>query len=277
LETATVVVFDLIDLLCPDSDLTPRSVEAGWRAMQRVQLAHSVVTISKYSRERIISICALDPSRVFVVPFGVDSERFQPSDTLQRAACREALGLPKTSLVVLYVGSEQRRKNLETLVAGLADLRRTEPDLVFIKVGRSQSNSGRSRFQGALRTNGMESTTKLIEDVPEAGLTQLYRAADVFAFPSIEEGWGVSVLEAMACGLPVVSSRIPPVVEFAGDSVAYVDDPYSPADWSSGISALVASRSRREELGAMGRQRALQFSWARARDNFAARTRSQFG
>ena len=101
-------------------------------------------------------------------------------------------------------------------------------------------------------------------------MVQLYQAADVLAFPSVEEGWGVPVLEAMASGIPVLSSQIGPIVEFAGDSVLYVDDPYSSRDWSSGLERLAGDNSLRERLRVIARHRAQTLTWDRARELFAA-------
>jgi glycosyltransferase involved in cell wall biosynthesis len=173
---------------------------------------------------------------------------------------------------VLYVGSEQRRKNLPSLIAGLAQHRKQERDLVFVKAGDPQSDLGRRKFFSALRANEMEEATMLLQGLSEDQMVKLYRAADIFAFPSVEEGWGVPVLEAMASGVPVLSSRIAPVVEFAGDTVLYTDDPYSPHDWSSKLAELGNNISLRQHLSTAGRRRALEFSWDRARSRFAAGT-----
>jgi len=270
LETAVVVVFDLIDILCPDAHQTPAGIEAAWKSMKNIRAARTIVTISEYARQRIIGLYPMDPDRVRVIPFGVDSDRFRPCSDEQKEASRRAFGLPGSSFVVLFVGSEQRRKNLETLVAGLAMYRRRDPSLVFVKAGVAQSKSGRERFHSALKANQMEEVTVLREDLTDDQIVQLYRAADVLAFPSVEEGWGVPVLEAMASGVPVLSSRIGPVVEFAGDSVLHVDDPYSPRDWASGLNSIAADPSLRQRLKTSGRQRALILTWARSREFFAA-------
>src|SRR5437773_5767241 len=117
LETAIVVVFDLIDILCPDTDQTSAGIRAAWKSMRNIRAARTVVTISEYSRQRIIGLYPIDPERVCVIRFGVDSNRFCPCNEEQKAASRRAFGLPSTAFVVLFVGSEQRRKNLGTLVA----------------------------------------------------------------------------------------------------------------------------------------------------------------
>jgi glycosyltransferase involved in cell wall biosynthesis len=116
----------------------------------------------------------------------------------------------------------------------------------------------------------MDGATLLLDDVSDDQIVRLYRAADVLAFPSVEEGWGVPVLEAMASGIPVLSSRIGPIMEFASDSVLYVDDPYSPLDWSTGLSSIASDHPLRERLKALGRQRALALTWDYARELFTA-------
>lgn len=265
-----MVAFDMIDILCPDTHQTPGGIQAVWKSMRNIRAARTVVTISEYSRQRILGLYPMDPSRVCVIPFGVDSDRFRPASEEEKEASRRAFGLSGSSFVVLFVGSEQRRKNLGTLVAGLAKYRKKEPDLVFVKAGVAQSKVGRRRFYSDLKANQMEQATILMDDLSDYQIVQLYRAADVLAFPSVEEGWGVPVLEAMASSLPVISSRIAPVVEFAGNSVLYVDDPYSPRDWSMAFGRLAADRSLRECLREAGRERALALTWDRARELFTA-------
>ena len=273
LQTSTVVVFDLIDILCPDRPQTHRGIQAAWKSITNIREARAVVTISEYSRQRILGIYAMDPDRVMVIPFGVDSNRFRPCDEEERKVCRRSFGLSDTSVVVLYVGSEQRRKNLPTLIAGLGEYRRREPRVVFVKAGRAQSDAGRQSFLAALRANEMEQATILMEELTDEQIARLYRAADVFAFPSVEEGWGVPVLEAMASGVPVLSSRIGPVVEFAGDAVLYVDDPYSPGNWNSGLDRLLGDRQLTRRMTDSGRRIALELSWERARNRFTASLR----
>jgi len=270
LETAIVVVFDLIDILCPDTDQTSAGIRAAWKSMRNIRAARTVVTISEYSRQRIIGLYPIDPERVCVIRFGVDSNRFCPCNEEQKAASRRAFGLPSTAFVVLFVGSEQRRKNLGTLVAGLAKFREKEPGLVFVKAGVAQSKSGHGRFQSALKADQLEEATVFLDGLTDDQMVQLYQAADVLAFPSVEEGWGVPVLEAMASGIPVLSSQIGPIVEFAGDSVLYVDDPYSSRDWSSGLERLAGDNSLRERLRVIARHRAQTLTWDRARELFAA-------
>jgi len=270
LKTAIVGAFDMIDILCPDTHETPGGIQAVWKSMRNIREARTVVTISEYSRQRILGLYPMEPSRVCVIPFGVDSGRLRPPSDEEKEASRRGFGLSDSSFVVLYVGSEQRRKNLGTLIEGLAKYREKGPDLVFVKAGVAQSKVGRRRFHSDLKAHQMEQATLLMDDLSDDQIVQLYRAADVLAFPSVEEGWGVPVLEAMASGLPVVSSRIGPVVEFAGDSVLYVDDPFSPRDWSSAFARIAADRALREHLGKAGRDRALALTWDRARELFTA-------
>ena len=115
-----------------------------------------MVTISEYTKRRLIEEFDLDPERVAVIPCGVALDRFTPVDEGRRQALRSRLGIPVDSSVVLYVGSEQRRKNLRPLMDGLAECLSNVPALVFVKVGVAQSKSGRRAFELALRKRGLE-------------------------------------------------------------------------------------------------------------------------
>ena len=99
--------------------------------------------------------------------------------------------------------------------------------------------------------------------VPERTLAALYRLADAFAFPSLYEGFGLPPLEAMACGTPVVTSRISSLPEVVGDAALLVD-PYSVEDISSGLERVLGDDALRAGLVARGRARVKQFSWERS-------------
>lgn len=170
---------------------------------------------------------------------------------------------------VLYVGSEQTRKNLIRLVEAVAAVRRTHPELRFIKVGRHQSPAGRAELLAALERENMRPHTEIRENLPDTELAELYQRATVTVLPSLEEGFGFPPLEAMACGCPaIVSNRgsLPEVT--AGD--ALVIDPLDVRGLARAIARVVGDESLWCQLAARGRARASSYTWQRAAAEYAA-------
>ena len=149
-----------------------------------------------------------------VVPNGVDARQFAGVTAAAVAAVRDRYRLPRT--FVLAVGAHRPHKNHEVLVRALAAL---PGDVCLVIVGRADPGF-RDPLPGLVTVLGLDSRVWLVPDVAEENLPALYRAASVFAFPSLSEGYGLPVLEAMAAGVPVVMSDIPVLAEVAGPAVA---------------------------------------------------------
>ncbi len=175
----------------------------------------------------------------------------------------ELEGLPQQGFV-LAVGTLEPRKNLPRLVAAYAAL---DPALQaghpLVVVGAPGWQTGETL--DALRSLGDRVT--MLGYVSDAALAELYRRCAVFCYPSLGEGFGLPVLEAMAAGAAVVTSDLSSLPEVGGEAVEYVD-PHEVASIAAGIDRLLRSPSRRAELGEAARARARSFSWAR----FAERT-----
>jgi glycosyltransferase involved in cell wall biosynthesis len=242
-----VVVHDAAALREP-SWYSPAYV-AWQRAVLPVVLrrARHVVTVSEFSRGELVELAGADPARITVVAGGVDHGRLRPN--VDPTPTRVALGL--TRPYVLTVASRLARKNLAVLETAARALRARGMELVAAGGGRPQ-----------FAADGRPGAVRLLGVVPEEMLPALYAGAEAFVLPSLHEGFGLPVVEAMACGVPVVASDRGALPETCGDAALLVDptDPHAVAD---AIDAAIGD----ERLAAAGIARAAEFSWERTAKN----------
>lgn len=215
--------------------------------------ARGLIFISEYSRRDFLSAYEYPEARTCVVPHGV-SPAFAPRD---RTASRRALGLEPGRPVLLHVGSEERRKNVEALLDAMARLVRRRPDLLLIRVG---GPSARSRRR--IARHGLERHVRYLPGLPEDQLVAAYSAADLFVFPSSFEGFGLPVLEAMRAGCPVIAARATSIPEVTGDAAVLID-PEDAIALGDAIDALLDDPVRRAALARAGMARAAPFTWER--------------
>ena len=230
-----------------------------------MQAAKKVVTVSEFSRDRIVATLGVDPEKIEVIGNGVsDHFRQYPPDAI--AATRAALGLPPRYL--LLQATSDRRKNihraLEAWVAALADL---PPDVELAVAG----NLARAHVFGDVGAIGETPRVKLLGYVAEEHMGPLFAGAEAFLFPSLYEGFGLPIVEAMACGAPVLTSAATATQEVAGGAALLVD-PESSADIAKGIVTLTKDADLRARLAAQGLERAKVYTW----DDAAARYRDLF-
>jgi glycosyltransferase involved in cell wall biosynthesis len=170
---------------------------------------------------------------------------------------------------VLYVGSEQPRKNLVRLVAAVAEVRRHIPDLRFVKVGASQTTEGRLDFLRALEREKVRDATLIIDFVDDEDLAALYRFAAVTLLVSLDEGFGFPPLEAMACGCPTVVSNRGALPEVTGGN-AMVVDPLDVRALARAIEQVITDSRLRLNMIAGGKTWSQSFTWERAAQRYAA-------
>jgi glycosyltransferase involved in cell wall biosynthesis len=222
-----------------------------WLIPRLARRARRVITVSKFSANRLAEFCRLDASRIEVIPNGVDA-RFRPSTPEAIAELRNRLALPER--FVLSVGSLEPRKNLRRLLDAWEQVRRTSGNVGLVLAGgerRVFRDAGLERVPAGVHLAGY---------VVDADLPTLYAAAEVFVYPSLYEGFGLTVLESMACGTPVVCSRTTSLPEVAGDAALYVD-PLDTASIGSAIERLLANGALQNAQRARGLERAARFSW----------------
>lgn len=210
-----------------------------------------VITISDSSRRDLIQHLGVAEDRITAVPLGIDNTRFHPLPSGRER--------PEKPYVMSLAGDDPT-KNIVTLVkafAALPERLRQGWDLVLVG-----DVSKRIDVRDAIERAGIASQTRLIGVVSDEMLVSLYQRAGVFAFPSLYEGFGLPVLEAMACGVPVVCSNTSSLPEVAGDAALLID-PRSGEQLTGALSRLVEDAALRRQLSEQGRARAMSFSWDR--------------
>jgi len=183
-----------------------------------------------------------------VLPTGIDLERFRPGS---RAAARQALGLGPADRILLYVGRLDREKNLEFLLRAVARIGR--PSARLLLVGRGMQASALRSAAAAL---GLGERVEFRDGTPPDGLPTYYRAADVFVFASTSETQGLAVLEAMACGLPVVAVRASGIEEVVAEGVSGLLAPEDPDVFAAAVTQVLADADLAAKLAIGGREAA---------------------
>lgn len=219
--------------------------------------ASHILTVSRYSKEQIAERLGVAEEKISVVYNSVAAE-FAPTDRREAEACvRESLGIDRPYL--LFVGSLKPHKNLRTLIRAFARIRsRGQADFVLLLAGDDRRH-GKPLLDECERM-GLGSSVRNIPWVPAELLPKVYAAADLVVMPSTNEGFGLPVLEAMACGAPVVSSTAASMPEVGGDAAVYFD-PHNVEELATAIERVIDSPSLQAELRGKGLKQAAKFTW----------------
>ncbi|MCX2726755.1 glycosyltransferase family 1 protein [Thermomicrobium sp. 4228-Ro] len=225
-----------------------------------VRRARCVIAVSEHTRRDVVLAYGVAPEKVIVIPNGIDADWTRVPES-ELARWRAERGLPERFL--LFVGTIQPRKNLLTLLRAIRHL----PDEVdwplYVVGARGWKDSPVYR---AVRELGLEQRVVFVGYAPPEELRYWYSAATLFVYPSLYEGFGLPVLEAMACGTPVITSDRSSLPEVAGGAALLVD-PSDAGALAAAIAELAADEYRRAMLAQVGQSRAHSFTWERtARD-----------
>jgi glycosyltransferase involved in cell wall biosynthesis len=218
-----------------------------------------VISVSESTRRDLASFARVDPGRIRVIHNGADLDRFSPRDRdAAKAAVADALGLPPDFL--LYIARlEHPGKNHVRLLEAFAALKR-DTDLPHKLVLVGSRWNGAELIEAKVGELGLQSEVVFPGFVPNETLADLYAAADVFVFPSLFEGFGIPVLEAMACGTPVCASNVSSLPEVVGEA-GLLFDPNEPNEIADAMRRLLTDPSLRAGLVQRGLAQAGRFTW----------------
>jgi glycosyltransferase involved in cell wall biosynthesis len=259
-----VVVIHEAGWVEPEVVSAPPEFLAVMRAVTDAALAAAdqVIVPSESSRSQVLKGYEIAPERVTTVAYGVDSSAYRPDLSGGRALVAAARGAPEEPYV-LFASVPYPRKNLPALRAAMAALAaRGFPHLLVIAGGALDGpGSGQAMREIEADLPGAPGRVVWLKDLDDAQVATLMAEADAFCLPSFSEGFGLTVLEAMACGAPVVVSSGGSLPEVVGDA-GLVAEPTGEG-MEAALASVLENRSLAERLGRAARARAEQLSWKR--------------
>lgn len=271
---AVVTVHDLSFYRYPQAFRRFNRAYLGWITRVSVRRAARVIAVSESTRQDVIAFCGVPAERVVVVPNGV-TEEFGPADARAIAAFRRRRGLP--ARFILFLGTLEPRKNIARLLEAYAQMirRRAASDTPMLIIA-----GAKGWFYDAIfaRVEQLALTERVIFPgfVPADELPWWYRAAELFVYPSLFEGFGLPVLEAMACGTPCITSNVSSLPEVAGDAALLVapEDGVALAD---AMARVLDEPALAAQMRAAGPTQAARFPWTRTARETASVYRAVLG
>jgi glycosyltransferase involved in cell wall biosynthesis len=253
------VVHDLLPLSFPLE--YPRQQHYFRHLVPRaLRLSRRVIADSESTRSDVIRRFEIAPTKVTVAYPGYDPDLFYPGDPGPGPSMRD-------DPYVLYVGNLLPHKNLPRVLDAFAILRRRLRVRLIIR-GEGWPAYTQSLYE-QVETLGLTESVSFLEYADEWTLRGLYTRAACLVLPSLGEGFGLPVLEAMACGLPVVTSRVSSLAEVAGDAAVMVN-PYDATELSDAMHRVLTDRDLREDLRRRGLERAMQYTWRQTAERVSA-------
>lgn len=255
LTKVVVTVHDLSPLVLPNY-YTPKDRIWHWfmNIPRLVKGANKIIAVSEFTKQSLIEKLNVSPEKIVVAPLGVDHDNYHPQLSVDRLRdVRNRYSLPGD--FVLFLGTVEPRKNLQRIISAFEQVKEPVSLVIAGRLGwkysaiiEQISNSPKRRF------------IKLLGYVPEADKPYIMKLARVFVWPSLYEGFGLPVLEAMAVGTPVISSNVTSLPEVTGDAAILVN-PYNIDDIADGITKLHTDNSLRTHYINKGLERSKQFTW----------------
>ena len=259
-----VTIHDVIPLVFPEH--YPKGLK-GWCKLQRQKLSlknvRVVITDSQNSKKDIVKYLGFSKDKIFVVPLAPGDE-FKPLAISHQllVKTRRKYSLPER--FILYVGDVNWNKNIPGLIKAFKTIERLNNEAIkLVLVSKALEDKNLPETKTILRLIkelGLNNRIKILGFVPTKDLVAIYNLAAVYCQPSFYEGFGLPVLEAMACGTPIVCSKTSSLLEVAGDAAIFVD-PKDIKSISQGIKHVIENEEVKETFRKKSISRANQFSW----------------
>lgn len=254
-----ITVYDLIALLFPQWCTVSNRIHYGIFLPLSVKKAKGIIVPSNTTRKDLLKRFPAAENKIRVVPLGVSDDFRVIHDNEKFADIREKHSIPEK--FILFVGRNEPKKNLDGLVKAYHMLRINKPTGHKLVIAGKEGWAN-PEIQRHIRDLGLQKEIVFTGFIPPEELPYLYNMADLFVFPSLYEGFGLPVLEAMACGVPVIASDRGAVPEIAGEA-AILLDPLDATAMADAMREVLANKAVSKGLAEKGLQRAGAFSWRR--------------
>jgi glycosyltransferase involved in cell wall biosynthesis len=261
-----MTIYDLSFLVYPEFHLPENVKHALLGTREAIARADALITISHHSRRDLLERLGVAEDRVTVTHLAASPHYIRVDDPQQIARVRERYHLP--AHFILFVGSLEPRKNVRRLIQAYAKLPTSLQHEVHLVIAGGKGWLNTDVYL-TVHQLGLEGRVQFVGYVEENDLPSVYSLATVFAYPSLYEGFGLPVLEAMQCGVPVLTSNVSALPEVAGEAALLVS-PTEVEEIAEGLACLLEDADLRVEFQARGYRRAREFSWERcARETLA--------
>ena len=232
--------------------------KARWIYSLSAKRATGLSTVSEYSKRDMVKFYGLDPDKINVVPEGVDTSTFRPLDDSSALSRWREKTFGEDVPFIAYVGKPTERRNLSALIHAFGELKKEGLPHKLLIAGASLP--GTSPFREVVKRLGIQNDVTVLEYVTHQEMPVLYNAASLLVYPSSYEGFGMPVLEAMACGTPVIALNNTAFPEFAGGIAHLLDDARVPT-LKKGIASVLEDESLRLQMSEAGPKRAADYDW----------------
>jgi glycosyltransferase involved in cell wall biosynthesis len=217
-----------------------------------------IICVSTFTARIVMDRFDLSPSKISVIPLGLDHSKFTIRD---KTEARSLLGLPEMAKIIIHVGSDEERKNVPALYRIFRMVKQMVPEAILLRIGATS---------GVLPPIGLAKYVRFVHPTDDM-LPYYYNAADLMVFPSLLEGFGLPLVEAMASGTPIVTSDTSSIPEVVGDS-ALTFDPRDEASMADSSVQLLTDGRYAIELARRGLEQSKTFTWKAC----AAKTREAY-
>ena len=215
--------------------------------------AKKIIAISHFTKQEIVKLLNIPKEKVEVIHLGFDDRAFRP---FNRKSARKGLGLEESSEIILNVGSEEKRKNIATLLKAFSLVAKEKENALLLRVGEQRQETKR-----LIEGLGLQGKVKYLNNLSTVQLARAYNASDLLAFCSYYEGFGLPVLEAMACSTAVVATKAASIPEITGKAALLVQNPLDAEEFKQAILSVLEKPALKKSLEHKGFARARQFSW----------------
>jgi len=256
LEKNIVTCHDLMHLVYYRKRFSP-----FWQLNIRgLKKTNRIITISNFSKNELVKYLRYPENKIDVIYHGVDHNHYyqkRSKEILKR------YNISANEKVILYVGTEHPRQNVSLLIEWFAEIKKILPSIKLLKIGASQWPRAREKNEKLVSDLKLKNDVIFIDYVPEEELPLWYNSADLFMYPCSYAGFGIPPLEAMACGVPVITSNLSSLPEVVGDAGIRVNL-RNKKEVINSMYRILTNENLREEMIKRGLERARMFTWEKS-------------